>query len=150
MTQEWLPLPAPYTDEHASHWIGRTAPEALASGRGLVRAIDVGGRFAGTIDFKRTEWVAGVTEIGYMASPWARSQGFVTEAVRVMSEWALTDLGLERVELRIATGNAASLRVAEKSRFQRAGLARSAGYVHAGRVDLAIFSLVRSDLDSIA
>lgn len=150
VTQQWLPLPTPYTEAHARHWISDLAPEAVATGRGLVRAIDVEGRFAGSIDFKRTEWIAGVTEIGYLASPWARSQGFVTEAVRTMSVWALTELALERVELRIATGNAASLRVAEKAGFRREGVARAAGYVHAGRVDLVIFSLVRSDVDSIA
>jgi RimJ/RimL family protein N-acetyltransferase len=148
VTQEWLPLPTPYQEAHAIHWISTLAPEAAASGRGLVRAIDVDGRFAGSIDFKRTDWIAGVTEIGYMAAPWARSRGFVTEAVNAMSRWALVDLGLERVELRIATGNAASLRVAEKAGFHREGVARSAGYVHGGRVDLVIFSLVPSDLDS--
>jgi RimJ/RimL family protein N-acetyltransferase len=63
-----------------------------------------------------------------------------------MAKWALIDLGLHRVELRIATGNAASLRVAEKAGFVREGIARSAGYVHTGRVDLAIFSLVQADL----
>lgn len=87
-----------------------------------------------------------MTEIGYGASPWARSQGFMTETLRVMSRWALLELGLQRVELRIATQNKASLRVAEKSGFQHEGVARSAGYVHNGRVDLAIFSLIQSDV----
>ncbi len=146
VTQQWLPLPHPYLDEHALRWIRESAPERQRSGFGLVRAIDAGGRLAGTIDFKRTEWLAGVTEIGYMACPWARSQGLVTEAVQAVSRWALTDLGLHRVEVRIATGNAASLRVAAKAGFTREGTARCAGYVHGGRVDLTIFSLVPSDL----
>ncbi|MCU1589606.1 MAG: putative ribosomal N-acetyltransferase ydaF [Frankiales bacterium] len=146
LTQTWLPLPRPYSEGDALRWIGQVAPDRQRSGFGLVRAIDAAGQLAGTIDFKRTEWAAGVTEIGYLACPWARSQGFVTEAVQAMARWALTDLGLHRVELRIATGNAASLRVAEKAGFLREGVARRAGYIHAGRVDLAIFSLVQADL----
>jgi RimJ/RimL family protein N-acetyltransferase len=146
VTQTWLPLPRPYSEADASRWIREGAPDRQRAGFGLVRAIDVAGRLAGTIDFKRTEWVAGVTEIGYMACPWARSQGFMTEAVQAMATWALTDLGLYRVELRIATGNTASLRVAEKAGLTREGTARCAGFVHAGRVDLVIFSLVRTDL----
>jgi RimJ/RimL family protein N-acetyltransferase len=55
-------------------------------------------------------------------------------------------MGFHRVELRIATGNAASRRVAEKAGFRVEGVARSAGYVHEGRVDLVVYSLVRSDL----
>ncbi len=146
ITQTWLPLPNPYTERDASLWVGELAPDAQATGRGLVRAIDVQGRFAGSIDFKRTDWVAGVAEIGYLSSPWARAQGYMTEAVDALARWALADLGFHRVELRIATQNAASQRVAEKAGFHREGVARSAGYVHAGRVDLVIWSLIASDL----
>ncbi len=122
------------------------APAARTSGRGLVRALDVDGRCAGSIDFKRTDWVAGASEIGYMTCPWARSEGFMTEAVRALAVWGLSKVGLERVELRIATGNQASQQVTEKAGFVREGVARNAGYVHAGRVDLVIYSLVRGDV----
>jgi 8-oxo-dGTP diphosphatase len=122
------------------------APALQASGVGLVRAIERDGDLAGTIDFKRTDWAAGVTELGYMTCPWARSQGVMTEALQAAATWALSDAGLHRVELRIATGNVASRRVAEKAGFEFEGIARSAGYVHAGRVDLAIYSQTTQDL----
>jgi ribosomal-protein-serine acetyltransferase len=67
VTQTWLPLPRPYSEGDALRWISQVAPDRQRSGFGLVRAIDAAGRLAGTIDFKRTEWAAGVTEIGYMA-----------------------------------------------------------------------------------
>ncbi|WP_156760962.1 GNAT family N-acetyltransferase [Microbacterium karelineae] len=50
------------------------------------------------------------------------------------------------VELRIAPGNAGSLRVAERAGFTREGTARNAGFTDAGRVDLVVYSLIRADV----
>ena len=146
VTQQWLPLPDPYTREHAQSWCRDQAPAVRTSGQGLVRAVEAAGQLVGAIDLKRTDWAARTTEIGYWTSPEARGQGYMTEAVRTLACWALQDMGFARVELRVAPLNAASLRVAEKAGFVPEGVARSAGHVHAGRVDLVISSLVRADL----
>ena len=62
----------------------------------------------------------------------------------------LRDQGVERLELRAATGNLASQRVAEKAGFTREGVLRNAGYVNDGRVDMVVYSLVRGDLRPVA
>jgi RimJ/RimL family protein N-acetyltransferase len=109
--------------------------------------VEADGCLVASIDLKRTDWAAGVTEIGYWTtSPFARGTGVMTEATQTLARWVLELIGFARVELRIATGNAASIRVAEKAGFGREGVARSAGYFHAGRVDLVIYSLIRADL----
>ena len=69
-----------------------------------------------------------------------------TSATRAISELDAARPRFERVELRAATGNLASQRVAEKAGFVREGVARNAGHVHAGRVDLVVYSLTRADL----
>jgi RimJ/RimL family protein N-acetyltransferase len=58
----------------------------------------------------------------------------MTEATVALSRWALTEAAFERVILRIAPGNKASIRVAEKAGFTYEGVARNSGIVHAGRV----------------
>lgn len=67
-------------------------------------------------------------------------------SVRRVARWMLTDLGFERIELRIAPENLASRRAAEKAGFHYEGTARNAGFTDSGRVDLAMFSLVTADL----
>jgi RimJ/RimL family protein N-acetyltransferase len=79
-------------------------------------------------------------------APWGRGCGVATTATRVISSWTLREQGFERVEVRAATGNLASQRVAEKAGFVREGVARNAGHVHDGRVDLVVYSLTRADL----
>jgi RimJ/RimL family protein N-acetyltransferase len=146
VTQQWLPLPRPYTPEHARAFVNRLAPGLHAIGHGVVRAIEQDGRFAGVIDLKRTDWIARVTEMGYWAMPGFRGRGVMTEATVALSTWALQEAGFERVELRIPPGNVASNRVAVKSGFTREGVARNAGCVHGTRLDLAIYSRIADDL----
>lgn len=148
LTQRWLPLPDPYSREDAMSWVREQAPAVRTGGRGLTRAIDWDGALAGVIDLKRTDWRRRETEIGYWAAPTFRGQGVMSEATVALSRWVLTEAAFERVVLRIATGNQASTRVAEKAGFTYEGTARNAGIVHAGRLDLAIYSLIPDDLRS--
>lgn len=148
LTQRWLPLPNPYTREAGVRWCTEAAHDERTRGEGVHCAIvpAAGGRLAGCIGLKKTDWAARVTEIGYWMAPWARGDGYAAEATAALARWALREHGFQRVELFAATGNLASQRVAEKAGFVREGLLRNAGYVHAGRVDLFVYSLVPADL----
>ncbi|WP_017539061.1 GNAT family N-acetyltransferase [Nocardiopsis halophila] len=150
-TQEWVPMPAPgvpYTRDEAEKWCTVTAPALRASGDGQQwAACDAAtGRFVGAIGLLRTLWKARTTEVGYWFSPWARGRGMATEAVLAVSRWAIADQGFERVELKAATGNRASRRVAEKTGFTFEGIERNAMPLHEGRTGLAVYSLIPSDL----
>jgi [ribosomal protein S5]-alanine N-acetyltransferase len=68
------------------------------------------------------------------------------EAIDAVAIALLLEHGFQRIELRIAPGNTASRRVAEKAGFTYEGLLRNAGYVHGGRVDLEMWSFVAADL----
>ena len=146
-TQKWLPLPAPYTLDHAKSFINEHSVEAQLSGTGLVFAIEQNNIFVGCIDIKRAEWLNGDCEIGYWTVPEHRGRGFMPQALDLLSRWVLLEQGFIRVEVRTAIENLSSQRVAEKAGFVREGIARQAGRVHNGRVDLIIFSRVLSDLN---
>ncbi|WP_184583920.1 GNAT family N-acetyltransferase [Lipingzhangella halophila] len=149
-TQRWLPIPGPgqpYTREAAQQWCLESAPGARASGDGQQwAAIEATtDRFVGSFGLTRTRWQAMSTEVGYWVAPWARGHGFATEAVAAMARWTL-DQGFQRVELKAATGNTASRRVAEKTGFHFEGTERNAMPLHEGRADLAVYSLIPGDL----
>jgi RimJ/RimL family protein N-acetyltransferase len=148
LVRTWLPVPVPYTLESARDWCTRVTPTIHASGDGIQFAAvpRAGGRLAACVGLKKTDWPARVSEIGYWVAPWARGRGYATESVRTIGRWLLRDLGFERMELRAAPGNHASLRVAERAGLVREGVLRNAGSVHSGRVDLVLYSLVPSDL----
>jgi len=61
--------------------------------------------------------------LGYGLDGRERNQGFMTEALRGVIEYAFGELGLHRIEANIMPRNGASLKVVEKLGFYHEGLA---------------------------
>jgi ribosomal-protein-alanine N-acetyltransferase len=57
--------------------------------------------------------------VGYWLLPDGRGRGLATSAVRLISAWAVRDLGVTNLRIRAAPDNQRSHRVAERSGFRR-------------------------------
>lgn len=57
--------------------------------------------------------------VGYWLLPVGRGRGLATCAVRMLSKWAIRELGVTKVRLTTAPDNERSQRVAERSGFRR-------------------------------
>jgi RimJ/RimL family protein N-acetyltransferase len=131
----------PSTADDAVVWVARYIQgwqDASCAGFAVVDASD--GSFLGfcalvTIDAEGME-----AEIGYITAPAARGRGIATRALLLISDWALTGIGLKRLELRIADDNPASRGVAERAGYQREGLLRSVHLKQGRRTDLNIYA----------
>lgn len=147
-TRRWMSLPEPYTEHDARMWCTWMAAERRTSGDGdhygIVRRDD--DKLVGLAWTKRTDWRARSTEISYAVAPTARGFGFTAETVDALAMDMILEHDFQRIELRVAAGNVASRRVAEKAGFVYEGLLRNAGIVESGRVDLGLWSLVPADL----
>jgi RimJ/RimL family protein N-acetyltransferase len=148
--QRRLPLPRPYTREHAETWCRHGAEDLRTGGEGLHLAVvdPAGDALLGNVSLKKTQWARGITELGYWTVPAARGKGVASAAARLLGRWALTHEKIFRVELTTAPDNVASRRVAENAGFVFEGIARCAGYTHFGRTDLLMHSLIRSDVEA--
>ncbi|HEX5532438.1 MAG TPA: GNAT family N-acetyltransferase [Actinomycetales bacterium] len=154
-TQRWLPdLPRPYTFEDAIAYL-ESLPEANATGEGVYWAV---------ADAEDEQLLAQIglmgmrqgrrsAEIGYWSHPDARGSGVVTTAVRLVARHALLStedggLGLSRVQLRVARGNEASARVAEKAGFTASGVDRQAERLRDGSVrDFLRYDLLVDEME---
>jgi RimJ/RimL family protein N-acetyltransferase len=148
----WLDaVPQPYRETEARSWIEHSA-SAWKDGTSAPFAVTdaTTGELVGSVGFG---WVGErdqrVGEVGYWMRRDVRDRGLTTRAVRLVSKWALTELGCERLQLRADERNLPSQRVAEKAGFTREGVLRS---VHFNarqdrRVDFVIFSLLPAELD---
>ena len=142
----WTVVPQGYTERHAREFIEGTAVD-LAGGRELALAIvDGDDRLLGALGISNFDWVDLKAEIGYWMAAESRRRGIGARATRMLAVWALSSLGLERLELLAHPENVASQRLAERAGFIREGTLRRYRRRHGVREDLVMFSLLAEDL----
>ena len=83
------------------------------------------GQLLGACGLHRTAWETPRTEVGYWIRSSRSRQGFVTEAVQGLCDYAFTQIGAVRVELVVDEENLASRRVADLAGFQLEGIHRN-------------------------
>lgn len=83
------------------------------------------GMFIGSTGFHDIEWEIPKLEIGYWVDTRYRGQGYVSEAVRALTQLALNEFHCRRVEIQCEAENTASRKVAEKAGFQLEGILRN-------------------------
>ncbi len=86
-----------------------------------------------------------VAELGCCLAPAARGRGIATEAIVALTDWALAELGLGRVQVFVAPENVAALSLAERAGFRHEGLLRSYWEHGDERLDVLILARVPSD-----
>jgi [ribosomal protein S5]-alanine N-acetyltransferase len=122
------------------------------SDRGLFAIIDnASGKVAGNIVWFRTVRYLDEIEIGYIL--WDQSlrrKGATTEALTMFTNYLfqvriLDHKPVNRIRLCIASGNAASRRVAEKAGYTWEATQRGAAYNGRQRHDMELYAIVRGD-----
>ncbi|MFC9929283.1 GNAT family N-acetyltransferase [Streptomyces sp. NPDC127190] len=154
----WTGVPQPYTEDRARHWVTRDAPAERLAGRGLDLAVAefLTQRLVGVVRLARTNWHVRSTEMSYVIAPWARGEGYASEAALATAHWLFGDQRFERIELRTAADNTASQQVAQKIGCISEGVLRNACIVHVraedgtwteARSDYIVWSLLPEDLE---
>lgn len=87
-----------------------------------------------------------MANLGYWVRSSQQGKGYATRAAKLLAEFGLRDLGLQRVEIMAVVGNHASLRVIEKTGAQREGILRRRLVLHGVAHDTVGYSLVRGDV----
>ena len=75
----------------------------------------------------------------------ARGRGWMTRAAATVAEWALTDRGLERLELGHRVNNPASGAVARAAGFVKEGTEREKFLIDGERIDVDTYGRLRTD-----
>lgn len=107
-----------------------------------IRLKDDPGRHLGNVSLWTVSKLGKIAEIGYWIRSDATNGGICTEAVDRLLEEAFGALGYHKVVLRIAIGNDASDRVAEKLGFTREGVLREELLIRGNWVDHSLWSLL--------
>ncbi|MGW1539697.1 GNAT family N-acetyltransferase [Streptomyces sp. NPDC002309] len=154
----WTDVRLPFTEDSARAWITGQAPAERARGRGVALAVTefLTQRLVGLIQLNRANWHVRATELSYVVAPWARGEGYASEAALATAQWLFHDQKFERIELRTAADNTASQQVAQKIGCISEGVLRGACIARARtddgrwtevRTDYIVWSLLPEDLE---
>jgi ribosomal-protein-alanine N-acetyltransferase len=116
-------------------------------GRMLIE--DKDGRLQGQIGcFKPAPYMDALEIFYIILNPESRGKGYMTEALRLFSDYLFDVHKVNRLQLTVAVGNESSRRVAEKGGFKSEGILRGAAFLAGEPRDMEMFSLLRSERSS--
>jgi RimJ/RimL family protein N-acetyltransferase len=142
-------------DPDVIRWIGTPWPLAEVLGRNeqswqqgspTFSICELDGTCVGLIWMNVRDPDRSTGHVGYWLLPAARGRGLATSAVRLLSAWAVRDLGMTRLRLTTAVDNPRSQRVAERSGFRR--LSPAAGEpLDLPSIEQVVYALDEADFD---
>ena len=144
----WLP----FADEHQTvdesrHWIiQQLANWILRDVLMLSIWEQATGRYLGGTGLHPHDWEIGYFEIGYWIRASAEGHGFVTEAVRLLTDYALNTLKANRLEILCDELNVRSAAIPKRLEYVLEGRLRNHAATSDGRLRTTlVFSLIPED-----
>ena len=122
VSQAWTAVPVPYRRAMAEEFVGETMPRGWADGTEWGFAVEVDGRFGGTVALR--DEGSGRAEVAFGSHPDLRGTGAMLRAVRLLLEWGYTEQQLHTVVWRAFVGNWPSRRLAWRLGFRMEGTLR--------------------------
>jgi len=144
----WLPFAAHYQRvEEAQEFVNRCIAHWQLREDFPVGLWDLAsGRFVGSSGLHPRDWNIPAFEVGYWLRREAEGHGYVTEAVKLLSEYAFMALGAQRVFIRCDARNARSAAVAARAGFVLEGRLRRDSIAYDGVLrDTLIYAMTAED-----
>lgn len=120
--QAWTQVPVPYDEQDAVEFVTRLVPQWWADGVDWASAVEVGGRFGGTVSLR--DEGDGRLEVAFGAHPDVRGTGAMERALRLLLAWGFEERGARTVVWRAFVGNWGSRRLAWRLGFRMEGTLR--------------------------
>ncbi|ATA72894.1 GNAT family N-acetyltransferase [Capnocytophaga sp. H4358] len=143
---EWLPFVSFIKNLADEENFIKSVLETMEQTKEYVFCIRKEGNFVGLISFIKTDKLNQKTEIGYWISETYQKQGIVTKATKRMCEFAFTEMGMNRVQIRCATENIASKSIPKRLNFIFEGIERQGERVSENAFrDLEVYSKLKEE-----
>ena len=143
--ERWLPwVPGVHTPVDERPWIEHhlKAQEADGSNPPL---IVYQGKIVGAVGMNYPDPINKATEIGYWQAEDYQGLGIMTRSCKAVLKYLFTELGFNRVQIRVDPTNHRSAAIPTRLGFQLEGIQRQAGLAGGSFVDLAVYSLLAEE-----
>ena len=147
--KEWLPwVDNMQVVEHAGNYIVNCIRQA-AERTDFAYAIMFDGNMVGRIGMHHINQQNKIGEIGYWLAGGMQGRGIVAKCCTALISYGFNELGLNRIEIKCATGNDKSRAIPEKLKFKREGILRQAEWLNGNFVDLYLYSMLKEEWEML-
>ena len=143
----WMPWAVPTPDvDKTEQWVRRSLSKFFSREQfDYLMFLKDGDAYVGTCGILRLSWNVPKGEIGYWLRTSHTRQGYMTEAVRAITDLAMNHLTMQRVEIRCAERNAPSRRVAELAGYTLEAILRNEARENGALRNTCVYSKLPSD-----
>lgn len=143
--RQWLPwLDFTTTVEDTKAWI-KGALQGYVDNKSMTTAILFKGSIVGIASYNEIDWSNKVAYLGYWLAQKHQGHGIMTNVARALTDYALTELQLNKVDIRAAIDNKKSRSIPERLGFEYEGKLRQAEWLYDHYVDHAVYSMLAQD-----
>lgn len=101
--------------------------------------------FAGLVGYKDIDRINHKTEIGYWLAEKMQGKGIMTRTVRKLIDFGFRNLDLNRIQIKVATGNHKSAAIPARLDMVMEGVERCGEFHTNGYYDLYVFSMLKKE-----
>jgi len=143
--RQWLPWLDSVREEKDSYAFIQSALRSFADSGVGVCGIWHAESLCGVIGYNHIDWDNRLATLGYWLSKKTEGKGVVTSCCRALIDHAFTEYRLNRVVIRVATGNHKSQSIPDRLGFAREGILHDAEWLYDHYVDHTINALLEKN-----
>ena len=103
------------------------------------------GEIVGVGGYNTLDWTNKVVTIGYWLDKDYQGNGIMTRVAEALTDYAIMELGMNRVDIRAAVENVKSRSIPERLGFTLEGKVRQAEWLYDRHVDHAVYGMLAED-----
>lgn len=143
--RQWLPWVDFTNNINDSNEFIKASMRGYAENKSMNTAILYKGEIVGLASFNHIDWFNKIVYIGYWLGEGYQGKGIMTNVAYALTDYAINELHLNRVEIRAAVDNKRSRAIPERLGFVYEGQIRQGEWLYDHYVDLAIYSMIASE-----
>lgn len=140
--REWLPwLDATIKLEDTKEFI-KVCLKSFAENKGMNTVILCKGKIVGVAGYNEINWSNKTAYIGYWLGKEYQGNGIMTKVAKTLTDYAFSELNLNKVEIRAAVKNKKSRGIPERLGFVNEGCIRQAEWLYDHYVDHVVYGML--------
>jgi ribosomal-protein-serine acetyltransferase len=143
--RQWLPWLDFTKDVHDTVEFIKSGLKGYGENISMNSAIIYNNEIVGLASFNRIDWFNKIAYIGYWLGEDYQGNGIMTKVAHALTDYAITELHLNRVDIRAAVENSKSRAIPERLGFTYEGCIRQGEWLYDHYVDHAVYSMLATE-----